>query len=88
MKPGSISMMRTTGGGVADYMTIRIEDENAKRSVSATMSMEQFALAITGMSHVPCQMHNHDAEGIRAELTRLRSLLEQHANREGVSENG
>jgi hypothetical protein len=52
---GTLSISRTTSNVVDPYVKLEIRDGDARRVIRVEMTMEDFALALTGRSDVPCQ---------------------------------
>jgi hypothetical protein len=48
--PVSVSISRSTGGGQADRINIRIDEEQSGAGVNVEFSLEEFAQVVTGLS--------------------------------------
>ena len=51
---GKVTVSRTTSNVEPEYISIKIKDADSKKRIKVKLSLENYALAITGTSFIPC----------------------------------
>lgn len=56
MKPfnGKITISRTASNVESEYISVEIKDADSKRRIKVKLSLKDYALAVTGVSFIPC----------------------------------